>query len=109
MVERTTEMYGKTYRLYVSVQGSSQFFCTFLVQAQVYDIFLEHIGDFFRGLCRGIERSNFLSDQICGAGTTHHYDLNAVDPMPGISIQSKWLLLYLDCLGLVCCQMTSCI
>ena len=104
-----TEIYGKTYRLYVSVQDSSQFFCTFLIQAQVYDVFLEHIGDFFRGLCRGIERSDFLSDQVCGAGTVRHYVLNAVDLTPGISIRCKWLLLYSDCLSLVCCHMTSCI
>ena len=86
MVGRTTEIYGKSYRLYVFVETSLQFLCIFLVQAQVYKVFFEHIGDFFQGLCQDIEQSDFLSDQVCGAGTTRHYVLNIVDSMPGISI-----------------------
>lgn len=89
MVEKITEMYSKTYCLYISIKSSLEFFCIFLIQDQIYKDLLEHIGNFFHRLCQGIKQSDFLSNQIYGAGTACHFVFNAVDLMPGISIQYK--------------------
>ena len=69
MVGETIKTYDKTYHFYVSVEASSHFLCTFLVEIQVYKIFLEYIGDFFSEHCRGIERSDFLTNQIFAVDT----------------------------------------